>query len=410
MSNQKVYVQDQDGQPLMPTTPARARRKLDSGKAEVVRRSPFTIRLTYEIKGEKNTQEVTLGIDAGYSIVGFSTVTNNQELIAGELKLRQDISDKLKQRANYRRGRRNRNTRYREPRFDNRKREEGWLAPSIRHKKDEHIRLVNKVKEILPVDKVVVEVAQFDTQKMENPEISGKEYQQGTLRGYNVRNYLLEKFDHTCIYCGATDVPLEVEHIIPRSRGGSDRVSNLTIACHDCNQEKGNQTATEFGHPEIQEQAQKTLKSAAFMNQVRWKIVNQLGVDYTFGHVTKKRRIENDIAKSHVNDAFVIAGGNGHKRVVPYHVKDLRCNNRKLELNRKTYGRSIRRQHYKFQPNDVVQYSNRKVSVRGTHCKGSRVLLENGKSVAKKAIDLIQYQNNWQLLPALKDGASVAKV
>ena len=354
--NEKVYVQDQNSKPLMPTNPAKAQHMLDDGRAEVVQSDPFTIRLTYEIEGEKNTEDVMLGIDAGYSKVGFSAVTEDEELIAGELELRSDISRKLEQRRNYRRNRRSRNTRYREPRFDNRKCEEGWLAPSIRHKKNEHIRLVDKIKEILPVDKVVVEVAQFDTQKMENPEISGKEYQQGTVQGYNVRNYLLQKFDHKCIYCGATDVPLEVEHIVPKSRGGSDRVSNLTISCHKCNQEKDNQTAKEFGHPKVQNQAQKSLKSAAFMNTVRWKIVNELDADHTFGHITKKQRIENDIAKSHVNDAFMIAGGNNQRRSEALQGSRRRRNNRAIQINRKGYGRSIRKQRYDIQSGDLIEH------------------------------------------------------
>ncbi|OKY77417.1 MAG: hypothetical protein BTN85_2067 [Candidatus Methanohalarchaeum thermophilum] len=171
-------------------------------------RTPLTIRLNYKIKGKKNKEKVTLGMDPGYSKVGFSVVAENEELIAGELEPRNDISKKLDKRRKYRRQRRSRNTRYREPRFDNRERENGWLAPSIRHKKNTHIKLVKKLKEVLPIDEVVVKVAKFDQQKIQNPEISGVEYQQGTLQGYNVRNYLLEKFDHECAYCGKEDVPL----------------------------------------------------------------------------------------------------------------------------------------------------------------------------------------------------------
>ncbi|RZN62810.1 MAG: HNH endonuclease, partial [Methanonatronarchaeia archaeon] len=147
-----------------------------------------------------------------------------------------NIPKKLEERRGYRRQRRSRNTRYRKPRFNNRKKEERWLAPSIRHKLHLHKRLVEEIQEILPVDDIIVEVAKFDTQKMENPEIKGKEYQHGTLHGYNIKHYLLEKFNYECIYCGAKDTPLEVEHIVPKSRGGSDRVDNLTISCHDCNQ------------------------------------------------------------------------------------------------------------------------------------------------------------------------------
>jgi len=201
----------------------------------------------------ESKQDITLGIDAGYSTAGFSTITDKRELICGKLKLRNDIPELLEQRREYRRNRRNRLW-HREPRFNNRGREDGWLAPSIRHKLEAHIRLVEKLKKVLPITKVIVEVASFDTQKMQIPEIKGIEYQQGELQGYEVREYLLEKWNRKCAYCGSSDVPL-VEHIVPSSRGGSDRVSNLTIACHRCNQKKGNRTADEFGYPEVQNKA-----------------------------------------------------------------------------------------------------------------------------------------------------------
>lgn len=398
--SQKVYVQDKNGQPLMPTKPAKARHMLDKNKAEVVQRQPFTIRLTYEIKGEKNEQQVTLGIDAGYSKVGFSAVSEDKELISGEMELRSNISKRLKARKNYRRNRRSRNTRYREPRFDNRKKEEGWLAPSIEHKKEAHIKLVEKIKEFIPVDRIVVEVAQFDQQKMQNPEISGEEYQQGTLQGYNIRNYLLEKFDRKCAYCGKDDIPLEIEHIVPKSRGGSDRVANLTISCHSCNQEKGNQTAKEFGYPKIQKQAEQPLKSTAFMNQVRWKIVNELNCEHTYGYITKKKRLEQDLEKNHSNDAFVIAGGEKQQRAQQYSVQQNRRNNRSLQLNRKGYGRSIRRKRYELQPGDIVRHQNAVCRVKGMFSYGKWVKLVNqvGEIVNSniKSVKLIKYGKGLQ--------------
>ncbi|GAI50482.1 unnamed protein product, partial [marine sediment metagenome] len=199
----------------------------EKGKAKVVSRTPFVIRLLYPTGEDK--QEIVLGIDAGYSKIGYSAKTSSRELMAGELELRNNIKKLIEMRRAYRRGRRSRKW-YREPRFDNRGREEGWLAPSLEHKLQTHIRLIDRLKRILPISKIVVEVASFDTQKMQNPEITGVEYQQGELQGYEVREYLLEKWKRKCAYCGNTDVPLEVEHIIPKSRGGSDRVSNLTIA------------------------------------------------------------------------------------------------------------------------------------------------------------------------------------
>ena len=213
----KVYVQTAQGKPLDSTTPARARLLVKRGRARVVARMPFTIRLRDRDMGY--TTQVTLGVDSGYSKVGFSAVTEKEELLAGELILRDDMSQKVEQRKHYRRNRRYRNTRYRAPRFDNRKREQDWLAPSVRHKKQAHIQLIATIKRLLPVSHTELEVATLDTQQLQNPEISGIEYQQGTLQGYHIREYLLEKWGRKCAYCGTIGVPLQVEHIIPRSRG-----------------------------------------------------------------------------------------------------------------------------------------------------------------------------------------------
>jgi hypothetical protein len=234
---------------------------------------------------------------------------------------------------------------------------------------------VEKLKRILPITKTIVEVATFDTQKMQNPEISGIEYQQGKLQGYHIREYLLEKWGRKCIYCGKEDISLEVEHITPKSRGGSDRVSNLTISCRKCNLEKGNQTAEEFGHPNIQKQAKETLKTTAFMNLVRKRLVKEVNTEETFGYVTMYRRIINNLDKSHVNDAFVIAGGTTQKRYKPYTVTQTRRNNRQLQTNRKGYKPSIRRKKYKIQPNDLVKYDGNVQKVKGIHCYGKRIVL-----------------------------------
>jgi len=401
----KVFVQDKNGKPLDPTTPARARILLKRGRAEVVQRTPFTIRIVDREGGY--TKDVTLGTDPGYSKIGFSAVTEKEELIAGVFELRNDIPKKLKQKRSYRRGRRTRNTRYRKPRFDNRTGKsrgalpsKGWLAPSIRQKKDTHIRLISFLKEILPVTKTIVEVASFDTQKMQNPEISGIEYQQGTLQGYHVREYLLEKWDRKCAYCGKTDVPLEIEHIVPKSKGGSDRVSNLTISCHDCNQKKGDKTAEEVGHPEIQRKAKESLKSAAFMNQVRWQIVSELDCDWTFGYITKKKRIEFGLEKSHKEDAFVIAGGERQKRYFPFVVTQTRRNNRSIQKNRKGYGRSIRKERYKFQPGDLVNKDGILYKVKGMFNYGKWVRLVNqlGEVINSniKNVELVKYGKGLQ--------------
>jgi len=192
----RVPVLNMRGEPLMPTTPAKARHLLEQSKAKVVRRKPFIIQLKYATGETK--QDITLGIDSGYSNVGFSAVTEKEELISGELTLRKDVSKKLEERRMYRRTKRNKLW-HRQARFNNRTRKEGWLPPSSQNKLDTHIKLIAKLKSFLPVTKTIIEVATFDTQKMCNPEISGIEYQQGELQGYHIREYLLQKWGRRCV-------------------------------------------------------------------------------------------------------------------------------------------------------------------------------------------------------------------
>jgi len=368
-----VFVLNKHGKPLMPCSAGKARRLLKQGKATMVKKTPFTIQLSYGSSGFK--QDTTLGIDAGYSKIGYSAVTAGREVIAGELELRKNISKLLEKRRAYRRDRRSRMW-YREPRFDNRGgREDGWLAPSLEHKLQSHIRLIEQLKQILPITKVVVEVASFDTQKMQKPEISGVEYQQGELWGYAIREYLLEKWHRKCAYCGKKDVPLEIEHIIPKSRGGSDRVSNLTISCHDCNQKKGNKTAVEFGYPRIQKKARQSLKATAFMNVIRWKLVNMLGCGYTYGYITKYNRIKCGLEKSHINDAFVIAGGmNQERSATILKGKQVRRQNRSLYKANLLKGGRRKRNTVKevngFKRWDKVMYGKVKCCIFGLRSSG----------------------------------------
>ena len=364
-----VCVLNMRGKPLMPTSPRKARLLLKKGKAKVVKRNPFTIQLKYPT-GE-NRQPIVLALDTGYKFVGFSATTNKRELISGEVILRTDIPEKITEKSMYRRGRRNRNTRYREPRWENRGnkkgKKEGWLAPSIQHKLDTYVRLVDKFDKVLPIISVAIETSPFDTQKMQNPEISGIGYQQGELQGYEVKEYLLDKWGRKCAYCGVENVPFQTEHIIPVSRGGTNRVSNLTIACRECNQKKGNMTAAEFGHPEIQIMAEKSLKDATFMNVVRSRLVDTIKKEFpqyqcneTYGYITKYARIKLGLEKTHANDAFVIAHSNSNTsfdqiRSKPYQVVQNRRNNRSLQLNRKGFKPSIRKKIYKYSPGDLVK-------------------------------------------------------
>jgi 5-methylcytosine-specific restriction endonuclease McrA len=371
-----IYVLNMRGHPLMPTTQRKGKTLLKKGKAKVVKRCPFTIQLTYAT-GEL-TQPIKLGVDLGYTEIGFSAKTDKIEVISGTLRLRKDVSKKLEERRTYRRQRRSRRW-YREPRFLNREKDEGWLAPSTQHRLDSQIRLVTTIKSLLPITFTKVEVANFDTQRMQTPEIKGIEYQQGELQGYEVREYLLDKWGRKCAYCGETDVPLEVEHIIPTSRGGTDRVSNLTLSCRNCNLEKGDKTAEEFGYPHIQHQAKTSLKAPACLNTIRWKLVEQLGAEHTYGYVTKYHRTKVGLEKSHVNDAFIIAGGTHQARCRPYEVIQVRRNNRSLQTNRKGFTPSIRRQKYALQPYDLMKFKGHLWTVKGTFNYGQWVRLSNAK-------------------------------
>ena len=387
-----IYVLNMRGQPLMPTTQRTGKKLLHEGKAHVVQRCPFTIQLNYAT-GETR-QPIKLGVDIGYTKLGFSAKTDKLEVISGTMNLRTDVSNKLKERRRYRRTRRGR-LGYRPPRFNNRTRPEGWLTPSIQHRHDSHIRLVEKLGTLLPIPFKRVEVANFDVHKMQHPEITGVAYQQGTLQGYEVKEYLLDKWGRTCAYCGKKDVPLEVEHIVPKSRGGTNRVSNLTLSCRKCNLKKGDKTAEEFGYPHLQQQAKKSLKAPTCLNNIRWRIVAQLAAEHTYGYVTKYERNKLGLEKSHVNDAFVIAGGTNQARCRPYQVMQVRRNNRSLQKNRKGFKPSIRRQRYQLQPHDVVSYNGKVYKVKGVFNYGTWVRLRDshGKVVntAITHLELLKY-------------------
>ncbi len=312
-----VSVIDTNKSPQAPVHPAVARRLLFDGQAAVWRRYPFTVILKSPAPEPEHPAEASglrVKIDPGSRTTGLAMINDaTGELVwAAELTHRGlNVKERLDKRRAIRRGRRSRKTRYRPARFNNRCRPQGWLPPSLMsrvHNIDTWVRRLHKV---APVSAISVETVRFDTQKMQNPEISGVEYQQGTLLGYEVREYLLEKWQRTCAYCKAKDVPPEVEHIVPKSRGGSDRISNLALSCHDCNQAKGNQTAEEYGHPAVQAQARIPLKDTAAVNATRYKIRDTLGdhglpVEVSTGGRTKFNRTRMGLNKSHWADAACV--------------------------------------------------------------------------------------------------------
>ena len=321
---QHVLVLDADQQPLMPCHPARARRLLKAGRAAVFRRYPFTIILKDRVGGDVQTVQVK--IDPGSRTTGIALVADAQRgkrvVWAGELQHRGHVvREKLLARRQLRRGRRGRKARYRPPRFNNRRRPAGWLPPSLRSRLQNVQTWIARLYRFAPVNSISLELVRFDTQVLENPEIDGVEYQQGTLFGYEVREYLLEKWGRICAYCGAESVPLEVEHIVPKSRGGSNRVSNLTLACTSCNQEKGNHTAEEYGFPHIQAQARRPLKDTAAVNVTRWALwrwCDQTGlpVEVGTGGRTKYNRTRQGYRKAHWIDAACV-GTSGERVFLP---------------------------------------------------------------------------------------------
>ena len=327
----RVFVLDTNRRPLSPCHPARARELLRKGKAAVFRRVPFTIILKYAPSG--NPAEVKVKIDPGSRTTGMALVMERRgmdEVVwASELGHRGlEVKAKLDKRRALRRGRRSRKTRYRAPRFLNRRRKEGWLPPSLESRVYNVVTWVKRLHRLSPVAGLSMELVKFDTQAMQAPETRSVEYQQGTLYGYEVREYLLEKWGHRCAYCGAENVPLEIDHVVPRSRGGSNRVSNLTLACHDCNQKKGSRPIEEFlcRKPEVLRkvlsQAKMPLKDAAAVNATRWALLERLkvtglSVECGTGGRTKYNRTTQGYPKKHWIDAACVGKSGEDVRLAP---------------------------------------------------------------------------------------------
>ncbi|MCC5601056.1 RNA-guided endonuclease IscB [Nostoc favosum] len=312
-----VFVIDTNKQPLDPILPGQARRLLKSGFAAVWRRYPFAIILKHVVSDPK-IEPIQLKIDPGSKTTGLVLVQGNKAIWGAELTHRgQQIKNDLESRRAIRRNRRNRNTRYRQPRFLNRTRPDGWLAPSLNSRVKNILTWVNRLIRYVPITGISQELVKFDMAAMQNPEISGKKYQQGELAGYEVREYLLEKWGRKCAYCGVENLPFEVEHIHPKSKGGSDRISNLTLACHDCNQAKGNRGIKDFlaKKPDvlsrILKQAKLPLKDSAAVNSTRWALLNKLKetglpVETGTGGRTKYNRVRLSLPKAHWLDAACV--------------------------------------------------------------------------------------------------------
>jgi len=316
----RVFVLDRNRKPLDTCHPARARELLGKGRAAVFRCFPFTIILKDRTLEESVVHEHRVKVDPGAKETGIAVVQEEigNVVSASEIEHRgQRIKASLESRRALRRGRRARKTRYRQPRFDNRARPQGWLPPSLESRIANVLTWVKRLIARVPIAAISQELVKFDTQAMENPEISGVEYQQGTLLGYEIREYLLEKWHRKCAYCGKENVPLQVEHVHPKCKGGSYRVSNLTLACDPCNKRKGNRPIEEFlkDKPDlvarIIAQAKAPLKDAAAVNATRWELFRRLEalglpVECGSGGRTKFNRTTQGYPKAHWIDAACV--------------------------------------------------------------------------------------------------------
>lgn len=443
-----VAVMSKTGMRLMPTSEYRARKLLKSKKATVYRYNPFTIQLTERETGD--VQTVELCMDTGYLHIGTSVKSEKHEYLGVQIDTLTDEKQKHDACRMYRRQRRSRK-RYRQSRFNNRKRSDGWIAPSLEHKKDIHIQTISRICNAMPITNITLEMGNFDTQVLKaleenRPLPQGTDYQHGERYGIaTLREAVFARDKYTCQCCRKTIADgaiLHVHHIIYRSRGGTNRMSNLATVCDRCHTPANHKPGGRLYNwkPKIA-----SFKGATFMTAVRWKMYNEvkskfsdINIHITYGAETKEQRRAFDITKSHVNDALVMGQFHPKHRSRPVCYKKKRRNNRCLEkfydakyidsrdgkkrsgqelfngrINRNHKNdsenlhqyrrqkvsagrRTIRKQHYSIQPHDIVVFNGRQFETSGCHCNGTRaILLPQKKSVAIKKLSIYKYAGGY---------------
>jgi 5-methylcytosine-specific restriction endonuclease McrA len=383
----KVFLIETDKKPLDPIHSAQARQLLRNGKAAIFRRFPFTLILK-ESRPDAPVQPLRLKIDPGAKTTGFALVNDATGEVVFAFSLQHRgfaIRDALTSRRQIRRGRRARKTRYRAPRFNNRKRPSYWLPPSLQSRVENIKTWVKRLIKLARIGAISQELVRFDMQLMLNPDIQGNEYQQGTLAGYETREYLLQKWDRTCVYCGAKDIPLQVEHIHPRAKGGSNRLSNLTLSCEKCNVKKGTKDVKDFlkKDPEklkrIVSQTKKPASDAAAVNTTRFALLEclkQFGlpVETASGGLTKFNRSSQLLDKQHWIDAACVGKSTptlNIKGVKALLIKAIGHGNRQMCITNK-FGFPIKHRsnikfHFGFRTGDMVRATLPTGKFAGTH-------------------------------------------
>lgn len=404
-----VYVLNQNRQPLMPTENyAKVRILLKQNKAKVIKKCPFTIQLLYS--STTYTQNIMLGVDSGSKHIGISATIKDKVLYEADVELRNDIVNLLSTRRELRHSRRSRKLRYRKQRFNNRKRNDGWLAPSVRQKIESHLTIIAKLHMILPISNIVVELVSFDIQKIKNPNINGIDYQQGEqLDFWNVREYVLFRDGHTCQCCKnkSNDKILNVHHIESRKIGGN-APNNLITLCETCHTgyHKGNIKLPKTIHRGM------SFKDATFMGVMRWALYKRLKIMYpnvrlTYGYITKNTRIENGLPKEHYIDARCISGNpNAVSNGEVFYYKKIRCHNRQIHKCKVLKG-GIRKRNQatyyvmNYRLYDRVSYQGKPYIIVGRRNSGFfdiRTLdgtkVNNG-SISYKKLCLIEPQSNY---------------
>jgi 5-methylcytosine-specific restriction endonuclease McrA len=401
----------------MPCHPARARQFLKKGRAAVYRAFPFTIILKDREDGY--VQPIEVKIDPGSKETGVALVSKYKRgfvcIWAAELTHRgHAIKSLLEKRSGFRRRRRTVNLRHREARFDNRTKPKGWLAPSLMSRVNNIVNFVKKCQRFVPITGIVVERVKFDMQKMQNPEISGVEYQQGELEGYNVKEYLLEKYKRTCAYCKKKNVPFEVEHVIPKDKGGSNRVSNLVLSCTKCNQGKGTRTLEDFLKrkpallKKIKAGLKKPLRDAAAVNATRNRIVSELEqfglpLETSTGAQTKYNRKLQGYRKEHWIDAAVLGDNGSAAELLKGPILCIKAMGRGSRQMRKPDDNGFPRTEPKvkskrikgFQTGDIVKAIVPKGKKKGTH-RGRVAIRKTGSFNIKtkdKTVQGISYRH-----------------